>query len=188
MCHINWDYSTIVKENHEHTHHPDSIERGSDAGQLRVLPGANLWFLNRTSNLYQAWDPLFSAFDPYHRLAQAQAESGWVIDYCHCPSIPHASKDVYIDEHRSRLEAVLTNGDGSPLAAGFMMNLWVQLRRENVLLELPVLAGDHLFHKLAGNIHGRIDQQLPLFGIGIQRLFVFLVLHGRLAHIFREYS
>lgn len=91
---------------------PDSIERGSDAGQLRVLPGANLWFLNRTSNLHQAWDPLFSAFDPYHRLAQAQAESGWVIDYCHCPSpsIPHESKDVYIDEHRSRLEAVLTNG------------------------------------------------------------------------------
>ncbi len=75
-------------------------------------PDADLWFLNRASNLHQAWTPLFSAFDPHHRLMQAQRESGWVIDYCHCPapSIPHESKDLYIDEHRARLHAVVESG------------------------------------------------------------------------------
>jgi len=75
-------------------------------------PDCNLWFLNRSSNLHQGFGPLFSAFDPYHRLMQARARSGWVIDYCHCPSpqIPHENKDVYIDEHRARLEAVLETG------------------------------------------------------------------------------
>ncbi|MBV7333344.1 polysaccharide deacetylase family protein [Chloroflexi bacterium TSY] len=75
-------------------------------------PDGNLWFLNRASNLHRAWTPLFSAFDPFHRLAQAVSASGWVIDYCHCPAptIPHESKDVYIDEHRARLEAVLRTG------------------------------------------------------------------------------
>lgn len=75
-------------------------------------PDGDIWFLNRASNLHRAWTPLFSAFDPHHRLAQARAAWGWVIDYCHCPAptIPHESKDVYIDEHRARLETVLNTG------------------------------------------------------------------------------
>ena len=75
-------------------------------------PDSDLWFLARSSNLHQGWGPLWSAFDPHHRLAQARATSGWVCDYCHCPSpqIPHENKDVYIDEHRARLEAVLEVG------------------------------------------------------------------------------
>jgi peptidoglycan/xylan/chitin deacetylase (PgdA/CDA1 family) len=75
-------------------------------------PDGDLWFLNRSSNLHQGFGPLWSAFDPYHRLAQARASQSWVIDYCHCPSpkIPHENKDVYIHEHRARLEAVLEVG------------------------------------------------------------------------------
>ena len=75
-------------------------------------PDGNLWFLNRAANLHQGWEPLFPAFEPYHRLAQARSQSAWVIDYCHCPSphIPHESKDVYIHEHRARLEAVVEVG------------------------------------------------------------------------------
>ncbi|MDE0463561.1 MAG: polysaccharide deacetylase family protein [Caldilineaceae bacterium] len=76
-------------------------------------PDADLWFLNRVANLHQAWTPLFAAFDSHHRLTQAQRESGWVIDYCHCPAptIPHENKDLYIDEHRARLNAVIESGD-----------------------------------------------------------------------------
>lgn len=91
-----------------------------DAGYLCAMsvtddinpPDGDLWFLNRASNLHRAWTPLFSAFDPHHRLQQARNKQGWVIDYCHCPApqIPHESKDVYIDEHRARLEAVLATG------------------------------------------------------------------------------
>ncbi len=75
-------------------------------------PDGNLWFLNRAANLHQGWEPLYSAFEPYHRLAQARNLSAWVIDYCHCPSpkIPHENKDVYIHEHRARLEAIVEVG------------------------------------------------------------------------------
>lgn len=76
------------------------------------LPNCDLWSLNRTCNIHRGWGPLYSAFDPYNRLSQARAQSAWIIDYCHCPSpnIPHESKDVYIDEHRRRLETVLETG------------------------------------------------------------------------------
>ena len=76
------------------------------------LPDGDLWFINRAANLHQGWGPLFSAFDPYHLLQRARSLSGWVVDYCHCPTphIPHENKDVYIGEHRSRLEAILEVG------------------------------------------------------------------------------
>lgn len=76
------------------------------------VPDCNLWFLNRAANLHQGWGPLWSAFEPEHRLAQARRQSAWVIDYCHCPSpkIPHENKDVYIHEHRARLEAIVEVG------------------------------------------------------------------------------
>lgn len=96
------------------------IEALKEAGYLCALsitddingPDGDLWFLNRASNLHQGFDPLWSAFDPHRRLHQARLAQGWVIDYCHCPSphIPHENKDVYIHEHRARLEAVLEVG------------------------------------------------------------------------------
>jgi peptidoglycan/xylan/chitin deacetylase (PgdA/CDA1 family) len=99
---------------------PLIVEALRDSGYLCALgvtdevnrPDCNLWFLGRTSNLHQGWGPLWSAFDPHHRLAQARLQSGWICDYCHCPSpkIPHENKDAYIDEHRARLEAVLDVG------------------------------------------------------------------------------
>jgi len=99
---------------------PVIVEALREAGYLCALsvtddvnpPDCDLWFLNRSSNLHQGFGPLWSAFDPYRRLAQARARSAWVIDYCHCPSpnIPHENKDVYIHEHRARLEAMLELG------------------------------------------------------------------------------
>ncbi|MCC7354979.1 MAG: polysaccharide deacetylase family protein [Anaerolineae bacterium] len=99
---------------------PPVIEALQAAGYLSALsvtddinpPDCNLWFLNRSANLHRGWGPLFSAFDPYHRLEQARAQSAWVVDYCHCPTphIPHESKDVYIHEHRARLEAIVRLG------------------------------------------------------------------------------
>lgn len=96
------------------------IEALKECGYLCALsvtddvnrPDGDLWFLNRSSNLHQGFGPLWSAFDPYRRLMQARAAEAWVIDYCHCPSphIPHENKDVYIHEHRARLEAVLEVG------------------------------------------------------------------------------
>lgn len=99
---------------------PRIVEALQDAGHLCALGvtddinglDCDVWCLNRASNIHRGFGPLQPAFDPYHRLAQACSRSGWVIDYCHCPSvqIPHESKDVYIDEHRARLEAVIQTG------------------------------------------------------------------------------
>ncbi|MBI2422675.1 MAG: polysaccharide deacetylase family protein [Candidatus Hydrogenedentes bacterium] len=53
--------------------------------------------------------PFYSKFDPYKRLQQAKAESGWIIDYCHCP-IPgtalHPAKDCTSEELEARFKAV----------------------------------------------------------------------------------
>ncbi|MHB0876847.1 MAG: polysaccharide deacetylase family protein [Anaerolineae bacterium] len=99
---------------------PVIISALQEAGYLCALsvtddvnrPDGDLWFLNRSSNLHQGFGPLWSAFDANHRLEQARLAGAWVIDYCHCPAphIPHENKDVYIHEHRARLEAVLARG------------------------------------------------------------------------------
>jgi hypothetical protein len=106
---------------------PPVIEALQAAGYLSALsvtddlnlPDGDVWFLNRSANLHRGWPPLYSAFDPYHRLERARAEGAWVVDYCHCPTphIPHESKDVYIDEHRARLEAVVRTGGDEVWAA-----------------------------------------------------------------------
>jgi peptidoglycan/xylan/chitin deacetylase (PgdA/CDA1 family) len=100
---------------------PPAIEPAKAAGYLCALsitddinrPDCDLWWLNRTPNLHKHYEPFFSAFDPHHRVRQAQEHEGWIIDYCHCPAprIPHESKDVYLHEHRERLETILTEGD-----------------------------------------------------------------------------
>jgi len=53
--------------------------------------------------------PFYSAFDPYKRLHQAIDRSGWVIDYCHCPTPDkpiHPWKDCTLDQLAERFETV----------------------------------------------------------------------------------
>ena len=99
---------------------PPAIETARSCGYLCALsitddinrPDADLWWLNRVTNLHAHYGPFHSAFDSYYRIHRAQEHRGWIIDYCHCPApkIPHECKDVYIHEHRERLETVLSEG------------------------------------------------------------------------------
>jgi peptidoglycan/xylan/chitin deacetylase (PgdA/CDA1 family) len=79
------------------------------------LPGEPLFWLNRTPLHDQYYGPFFSAFDPYRNLRHAQAERGWIIDYCHCPleEPVHRNKDCSAAQLRRRFEAVLSEGGSS---------------------------------------------------------------------------
>ncbi|MCC6730998.1 MAG: polysaccharide deacetylase family protein [Chthonomonadales bacterium] len=75
-------------------------------------PGDELFWLNRTPLHEQFYEPFFSEYDPYRNIRHAQAERGWIIDYCHCPleEAVHPNKDCSAAHLRQRFETVLAEG------------------------------------------------------------------------------
>jgi hypothetical protein len=75
-------------------------------------PGEELFWLNRTPLHEQYYEPFFSEYDPFRNLRHAEAEGGWVIDYCHCPleQAVHPNKDCSASQLRRRFETVLSEG------------------------------------------------------------------------------
>jgi peptidoglycan/xylan/chitin deacetylase (PgdA/CDA1 family) len=75
-------------------------------------PGEELFWLNRTPLHEQYYEPFFSEYDPFRNLRHAQAEGGWIIDYCHCPleRAVHPNKDCTAPQLRRRFETVLSEG------------------------------------------------------------------------------
>lgn len=54
-------------------------------------------------------EPFYSVFDPYKRIHQAIDLSGWIIDYCHCPTpgkAIHPAKDCTTEELEERFAAI----------------------------------------------------------------------------------
>ncbi len=75
-------------------------------------PVDELFWLNRTALHDQFYEPFYSEFDPYRNIRHAQADSGWIIDYCHCPldEVVHPNKDCTAEQLRRRFEAVVEEG------------------------------------------------------------------------------
>jgi hypothetical protein len=75
-------------------------------------PGDELFWINRTALHDHYYAPFFSEYDPYRNLRHAQADGGWVIDYCHCPleEPVHPNKDCTHGQLRRRFETVLSEG------------------------------------------------------------------------------
>jgi peptidoglycan/xylan/chitin deacetylase (PgdA/CDA1 family) len=75
-------------------------------------PGEEIFWLNRTPLHDQYYEPFYSEFDPYRNIRHAQADQGWIIDYCHCPLEKpiHRNKDCSEAQLRRRFEAVLSEG------------------------------------------------------------------------------
>jgi hypothetical protein len=75
-------------------------------------PGEELFWLNRTPLHEQYYEPFFSEYDPYRNIRHAQADGGWIIDYCHCPleKPVHRNKDCSEAQLRRRFETVLAEG------------------------------------------------------------------------------
>ncbi|HZP80241.1 MAG TPA: polysaccharide deacetylase family protein [Chthonomonadaceae bacterium] len=75
-------------------------------------PGEELFWLNRTALHDHYYEPFYSEYDPYRNIRHAQAEKGWIIDYCHCPleTPVHPNKDCSEAQLRRRFEAVLSEG------------------------------------------------------------------------------
>jgi hypothetical protein len=75
-------------------------------------PGEELFWLNRTALHEAMYEPFYNEYDPYRNIRYAQAENGWIIDYCHCPleRAVHPHKDCSEAQLRRRLETVLSEG------------------------------------------------------------------------------
>lgn len=74
-------------------------------------PGDELFWLNRTALHEQYYAPFYSEYDPYRNIRHAQADGGWIIDYCHCPLEKpiHPNKDCSEAQLRRRFETVLSD-------------------------------------------------------------------------------
>ena len=73
-------------------------------------PGDPLFWLNRTALHEQYYAPFFSEYDPFRNIRHAQADQGWIIDYCHCPLEEpiHPNKDCSHPQLRKRFETILS--------------------------------------------------------------------------------
>jgi peptidoglycan/xylan/chitin deacetylase (PgdA/CDA1 family) len=72
----------------------------------------DLMWMNRTFLHEQGYGPFFSAFDPFRNIQLAKRDSGWIIDYCHCPleKAVHPNKDCTQAQLRERIETVVSEG------------------------------------------------------------------------------
>ena len=75
-------------------------------------PGTEMFWLNRTALHEEMYEPFYNEYDPYRNIRHAQADNGWIIDYCHCPleKAVHPHKDCSAAQLRRRLETVLAEG------------------------------------------------------------------------------
>ena len=94
-------------------------------------PGDELFWINRTALHDHYYAPFFSEYDPYRNIRHAQADGGWIIDYCHCPleEPVHPNKDCTHVQLRRRFETILSEG-GS--------DVWCAVPEEVVYYHLPV--------------------------------------------------
>ncbi|MFC1526949.1 polysaccharide deacetylase family protein [Candidatus Latescibacterota bacterium] len=101
-------------------------------------PGDELFWLNRTALHDHYYGPFFSEYDPYRNLRHAREESGWIIDYCHCPleEAIHPNKDCSADQLRMRFETVLSEGGDEVWCAVPEEALYYHLCRRHLRIEV----------------------------------------------------
>src|SRR5207245_695044 len=93
--------------------------------------------INRTALHDQFYGPFFSKFDPYRNIRHAQAEKGWIIDYCHCPleTPVHPNKDCSEAQLRRRFETVLSEGGDAVWCANPDEVIYYHTTRRHTRLE-----------------------------------------------------
>ena len=100
-------------------------------------PGDELFWLNRTALHDEYYPPFHSEYDPYRNLRHAARDSGWVIDYCHCPleEAIHPNKDCSEKQLRRRFETVLDEGGDEVWCAVPEEVLYYHLCRRHLQVE-----------------------------------------------------
>jgi len=111
-------------------------------GAMSITDGVNrpqeeLFWLDRTPLHDQCYAPLFSEFNPFRNIRQAQEQGGWIIDYCHCPleEPVHRNKDCSQAQLRQRFAAVLREGGEQVWCAAPEEVVCYHLCRRHVLIE-----------------------------------------------------
>jgi peptidoglycan/xylan/chitin deacetylase (PgdA/CDA1 family) len=113
-------------------------------------PGLELFWLNRTALHDQFYEPFFSEFDPYRNIRHAQADNGWIIDYCHCPleTPVHRNKDCSEAQLRRRFEAVLSEGGDAVWCANPDEVIYYHVTRRHVRIETVRDTADQQTYRL----------------------------------------
>ena len=101
-------------------------------------PSDELFWINRTALHDQYYAPFFSEFDPYRNIRHAQADGGWIIDYCHCPleEPVHRNKDCTHAQLRRRFETILSEGGEEVWCAVPEEVLFYHLTRRHTRVEI----------------------------------------------------
>ena len=80
--------------------------------RLNKSENDNMYFLGRVPLHEKYWGTFDADYDEFKRIAQAEKENGWIVDYCHCPmpKAVHDYKDCTSDHFDDRLKAVVDFG------------------------------------------------------------------------------
>lgn len=100
-------------------------------------PGEELFWLNRTALHVAMYAPFYNEYDPYRNIRHAQAENGWIIDYCHCPleEAVHPHKDCTQAQLRRRLETILSEGGNAVWCANPDEVIYYHVTRRHTRIE-----------------------------------------------------
>jgi len=133
-------------------------------------PGEELFWLNRTALHDQYYAPFFSEFDPFRNIRHAQAEGGWIIDYCHCPleEPVHPHKDCSERQLRQRFETVLGEGGEEVWCAVPEEVVFYHLCRRHVEIEtLADTAVEKRFRLGFDGLSERVDRRELTFEVEV---------------------
>lgn len=83
--------------------------------RINYSKGENMYFLGRVPLHERYWGTFDGYYDEFKRIHQAEKESGWIVDYCHCPypKAIHDYKDCSAQHFDDRLKAVTEYGRGN---------------------------------------------------------------------------
>jgi hypothetical protein len=111
-------------------------------------PGDELFWLNRTALHESMYEPFYNEYDPYRNIRHAQADNGWIIDYCHCPleKAVHPHKDCSEAQLRLRLETVLAEGGDAVWCANPDEVIYYHTTRRHTRIEtVHATAAEHVY-------------------------------------------
>lgn len=113
-------------------------------------PGDELFWLNRTALHDQFYEPFFSEYDPFRNIRHARQDSGWIIDYCHCPVEEpiHVHKDCSEAQLRRRFETVLQEGGDEVWCAVPEEVVFYHLCRRHLRVETLADSGEEKRYRL----------------------------------------
>jgi len=133
-------------------------------------PHEELFWINRTPLHDQLYEPFFSEFDPYRNISHAQKDSGWLIDYLHCPleEAVHINKDCSEAQLRNRLETIIEVGGDDVWYAVPEEVMFYHLCRQHLIIEVINENKEEQSYNLKFNdLNDRVENKSLTFDVNV---------------------